>query len=252
MSVFGADGSTSPLRGKSRHRSFRSWLVAGNQPRSSRCRSLGLSPWSTRGLSLANHLVCSASDVRQSKRTIRCASGRLSSWETVSKSRNCRVYHLNRGTPRTAEPACTPDGSSRTGGLETAAPPTDTAMWPLGKTQRLAATLDERAQPQGATAMSMLLADLRNWGRVARPLQAIMRLDFPTCVGDDILGKVDRTGMPISLGALSIPPSMGRRLGVAHVACAANRIGQHGGKLVLRRMLARMEVNMRANQLILM
>ena len=147
-------------------------------------------------------------------------------------------------------------------GWKLLAPPTDTATPAIGKAQRLAAKLEKRAQQLGATsavdlharrrahcarghdfvlgaaAVPTLLTDPTGWARVAEPLRAIMHLDFATYMVDDILVKVDRASMGVSL-EVRCPLLDPRIVAFAWRLPLALRIGEHGGKLVLRRMLAR-------------
>lgn len=147
-------------------------------------------------------------------------------------------------------------------GWKLLAPPMDKDTPALGKTQRLIARLERRGQRLGATSpvdfyarkrahcsrghefvlgatnVSTLLTDPEGWAHVAEPLQAIMHLDFATYMADDILVKVDRASMGVSL-EVRCPLLDPRVVAFAWRLPLPLRIGEQGGKLVLRRMLAR-------------
>jgi asparagine synthase (glutamine-hydrolysing) len=90
----------------------------------------------------------------------------------------------------------------------------------------------------GAHPVPSALTDSRCWADVSDPMLGMMFVDFVTYLADDILTKVDRASMGVSLEvrcplldptiiefAWSVPYSM--------------RIGPNGGKLILRNLLAR-------------
>jgi asparagine synthase (glutamine-hydrolysing) len=90
----------------------------------------------------------------------------------------------------------------------------------------------------GARPAACGLTDPERWAGVTDPLLGMMLVDFTTYMADDILTKVDRASMGVSLEvrcplldpsvielAWSLPPSM--------------RIGPSGGKQVLQNLLAR-------------
>ena len=90
----------------------------------------------------------------------------------------------------------------------------------------------------GARPVPSALTDSSRWAAVSDPLLGMMFVDFVTYLADDILTKVDRASMGVSLEvrcplldpaiiefAWSVPSSM--------------RIGPSGGKQILRNLLAR-------------
>ncbi len=90
----------------------------------------------------------------------------------------------------------------------------------------------------GAASTSEPRIDTLGWARVAEPLQAIMHPYLGAHMVDDILVKVDRARMDVSLETRR--PLFDPRV----VALVWNlplllRVGKGGGKLVLRRILAR-------------
>ena len=104
---------------------------------------------------------------------------------------------------------------------------------------RLRARIDPAADlVLGARPVPSGLTNPAGWAGVADPLLGMMLVDFTTYMADDILTKVDRASMAVSLEvrcplldprvielAWSLPPSM--------------RIGPKGGKQVLQNLLAR-------------
>lgn len=90
----------------------------------------------------------------------------------------------------------------------------------------------------GARPAPCALTDPSSWADVADPLLGMMLVDFTTYMADDILTKIDRASMGVSLEvrcplldprvielAWSLPPSM--------------RLGPKGGKHILQNLLAR-------------
>lgn len=142
------------------------------------------------------------------------------------------------------------------------APPADATDPTLGKMQRLAAKLEKRGQQfgasspvdlyarnrahcarghdfvLGASSTSTPLTDPEGWARVDDPLQAIMHLDFATYLADDVLVKVDRASMGVSL-EVRCPLLDPRVVAFAWRLPIPLRIGDRRGKLVLRQMLTR-------------
>ena len=131
-----------------------------------------------------------------------------------------------------------------------------------GPLQKLAAKLDKRAKlmagvtpievlaqkrancdrPQdvvpGTAPLLTVMTDPGRWARIDDPLQVMLQVDMEGYLTDDILVKVDRASMAVALEVRS--PLLDRR--VVEFALSlpnAMRLGEGGGKLVLRRLLAR-------------
>jgi asparagine synthase (glutamine-hydrolysing) len=90
----------------------------------------------------------------------------------------------------------------------------------------------------GARALPTVLNDRSRWPDVREPLQAMMYLDALGFMSDDILVKVDRASMGVSLEVRS-PLLDHRIMEFAWSLPVALRIGPGGGKLVIRDLLAR-------------
>jgi len=90
----------------------------------------------------------------------------------------------------------------------------------------------------GAGPTTILLTDRARWARVNEPLQEMMFLDFTNFMADDILVKVDRASMAVSLEVRS--PLLDQRvIEFAWRLPLSLRVGPDGGKRVLRHLLAR-------------
>jgi asparagine synthase (glutamine-hydrolysing) len=94
-----------------------------------------------------------------------------------------------------------------------------------------ALVLGARAAPSGLT-------DPKRWADVADPLLGMMLVDFTTYMADDILTKVDRASMGVSL-EVRCPLLDPRVVELAWSLPSSMRMGPGGGKHVLRNLLAR-------------
>lgn len=90
----------------------------------------------------------------------------------------------------------------------------------------------------GAIELPTVLSDRHRRPQLREPLQAMMYLDFMGFMGDDILVKVDRASMGVSLEVRS-PLLDHRVVEFAWSLPIAYRAGPGGGKKVLRELLAR-------------
>jgi asparagine synthase (glutamine-hydrolysing) len=89
-----------------------------------------------------------------------------------------------------------------------------------------------------ADAAPSLLTQPELWARVSEPLQAMMHLDLVSGLVDDILVKVDRASMGVSLEVRC--PFLDRRvLEFAWRLPLSMRVGSGGGKRILRHLLER-------------
>ncbi len=89
-----------------------------------------------------------------------------------------------------------------------------------------------------ARPTTILLTDRARWARVNEPLQEMMFLDFTNFMVDDILVKVDRASMAVSLEIRS--PLLDQRVvEFAWRLPLSLRVGPDGSKRVLRHLLAR-------------
>jgi asparagine synthase (glutamine-hydrolysing) len=90
----------------------------------------------------------------------------------------------------------------------------------------------------GARPVPCGLTDPERWADVADPLLGMMLVDFTTYMADDILTKVDRASMGVSL-EVRCPLLDPRVLELAWSLPPSLRMGPNGGKHVLRNLLAR-------------
>jgi len=89
-----------------------------------------------------------------------------------------------------------------------------------------------------AQEVSCLLTNPNEWAQVSEPLQAMMFLDFATYMTDDILVKVDRASMSVSL-EVRCPLLDSRLVEFAWSLPMSMRMHAGHGKWVLRRVLER-------------
>jgi asparagine synthase (glutamine-hydrolysing) len=90
----------------------------------------------------------------------------------------------------------------------------------------------------GARPLQTVLNDRSGWPQLREPLQAMMYLDLIGFMSDDILVKVDRASMGVSLEVRS--PLLDHRIvEFAWSLPISLRIGPDGGKRVVRELLAR-------------
>jgi len=82
------------------------------------------------------------------------------------------------------------------------------------------------------------LTDTAGWEGVADPMLGMMLVDFTTYMADDILTKVDRASMGVSL-EVRCPLLDPRVIDLAWSLPASMRLGPKGGKHVLQNLLAR-------------
>jgi asparagine synthase (glutamine-hydrolysing) len=90
----------------------------------------------------------------------------------------------------------------------------------------------------GARLVPSGLTDPAGWAGVADPLLSMMLVDFTTYMADDILTKVDRASMGVSL-EVRCPLLDPRVIELAWSLPSAMRIGPKGGKHILQNLLAR-------------
>jgi asparagine synthase (glutamine-hydrolysing) len=90
----------------------------------------------------------------------------------------------------------------------------------------------------GARLVPSGLTDSSRWAAVPDPVLGMMFVDFVTYLADDILTKVDRASMGVSLEVRCplLDPAI---IEFAWSVPASMRIGPNGGKLILRNLLAR-------------
>jgi asparagine synthase (glutamine-hydrolysing) len=104
---------------------------------------------------------------------------------------------------------------------------------------RLRATIDQADQlVLGARAVPSSLTDASGWAGVADPMLGMMLVDFTTYMADDILTKVDRASMGVSL-EVRCPLLDPRVVEFAWTLPTSMRIGPKGGKHILQNLLAR-------------
>ena len=89
-----------------------------------------------------------------------------------------------------------------------------------------------------AEETTCLLTNPRDWAAVSNPLQGMMHLDFVTFLTDDILVKVDRASMSVSL-EVRCPLLDTRLVAFAWSLPLSMRIQEHRGKIILRKVLER-------------
>jgi asparagine synthase (glutamine-hydrolysing) len=90
----------------------------------------------------------------------------------------------------------------------------------------------------GARPVASALTDPRHWADVSDPVLAMMFVDFVTYLTDDVLTKVDRASMGVSLEVRC--PLLDPAIVVfAWRLPSSMRIGPNGGKLIMRNLLAR-------------
>jgi asparagine synthase (glutamine-hydrolysing) len=90
----------------------------------------------------------------------------------------------------------------------------------------------------GARPVPCGLTEPERWADVADPLLGMMLVDFTTYMADDILTKVDRASMGVSL-EVRCPLLDPRVVELAWSLPSSLRIGPNGGKHVLQNLLAR-------------
>jgi asparagine synthase (glutamine-hydrolysing) len=90
----------------------------------------------------------------------------------------------------------------------------------------------------GARAVPSGLTDPSGWADIADPLLGMMLVDFTTYMADDILTKVDRASMAVSL-EVRCPLLDARVVELAWSLPASMRMGPKGGKQILQNLLAR-------------
>ncbi len=83
-----------------------------------------------------------------------------------------------------------------------------------------------------------LLTNVSDWASVSNPIQGMMHLDFATFLTDDILVKVDRASMAVSL-EVRCPLLDTRLVEFAWRLPLSMRLQGHKGKIVLRKVLER-------------
>jgi len=104
---------------------------------------------------------------------------------------------------------------------------------------RLRARVDPAAElVLGARPVPCGLTDQAGWAGVADPMLGMMLVDFTTYMADDILTKVDRASMGVSL-EVRCPLLDPRVIELAWSLPSSMRIGPSGGKQVLQNLLAR-------------
>ena len=91
---------------------------------------------------------------------------------------------------------------------------------------------------QQAKDVNCLLTNSRDWAGVSNPIQGMMHLDFATFLTDDILVKVDRASMAVSL-EVRCPLLDTRLVEFAWSLPLAMRLKNQTGKIVLRKVLER-------------
>jgi asparagine synthase (glutamine-hydrolysing) len=90
----------------------------------------------------------------------------------------------------------------------------------------------------GARLMPSGLTDSSRWAGVSDPVLGMMVVDFVTYLADDILTKVDRASMAVSL-EVRCPLLDPKIIEFAWSVPSSMRFGPNGGKLILRNLLAR-------------
>jgi asparagine synthase (glutamine-hydrolysing) len=90
----------------------------------------------------------------------------------------------------------------------------------------------------GARSVQSGLTDPEGWAGVADPLLGMMLVDFTTYMADDILTKVDRASMGVSL-EVRCPLLDPRVIELAWSLPSSMRMGPKGGKHILQNLLAR-------------
>jgi asparagine synthase (glutamine-hydrolysing) len=90
----------------------------------------------------------------------------------------------------------------------------------------------------GARPVQSGLTDQGGWAGVADPLLGMMLVDFTTYMADDILTKVDRASMGVSL-EVRCPLLDPRVIELAWSLPSSMRMGPKGGKQILQNLLAR-------------
>src|SRR5919106_379656 len=90
----------------------------------------------------------------------------------------------------------------------------------------------------GARPVPSGLTDADGWAGVADPLLGMMLVDFTTYMADDILTKVDRASMGVSL-EVRCPLLDARVIELAWRLPSSMRMGPKGGKHILQNLLAR-------------
>jgi asparagine synthase (glutamine-hydrolysing) len=90
----------------------------------------------------------------------------------------------------------------------------------------------------GARPLSSGLNDASGWADVTDPLLGMMLVDFTTYMADDILTKVDRASMAVSL-EVRCPLLDPRVVELAWSLPSSMRMGPNGGKHILQNLLAR-------------
>jgi len=91
---------------------------------------------------------------------------------------------------------------------------------------------------QHAEDVNSLLTNSKDWATVSDPIQGMMHLDFVTFLTDDILVKVDRASMSVSL-EVRCPLLDTRLVEFAWSLPLSMRLNGHKGKIVLRKVLER-------------
>ena len=104
--------------------------------------------------------------------------------------------------------------------------------------QRRARFTHSREFVTGAREVPCLLTSPNEWAQVSEPLQTMMFLDFATYMTDDILVKVDRASMSVSL-EVRCPLLDTRVVEFAWSLPISMRMHAGAGKRVLRRVLER-------------
>jgi len=91
---------------------------------------------------------------------------------------------------------------------------------------------------QHAQNVNCLLTNSRDWAKVSDPIQGMMHLDFVTFLTDDILVKVDRASMSVSL-EVRCPLLDTRLVEFAWSLPLPMRLNGNRGKIVFRNLLER-------------
>jgi asparagine synthase (glutamine-hydrolysing) len=89
-----------------------------------------------------------------------------------------------------------------------------------------------------AKETNCLLTNSRDWAAVSNPIQGMMHLDFVTFLTDDILVKVDRASMSVSL-EVRCPLLDTRLVEFAWSLPLSMRLQHNRGKIILRKVLER-------------
>jgi asparagine synthase (glutamine-hydrolysing) len=110
---------------------------------------------------------------------------------------------------------------------------------PIHLFSRLNARCDSGSEfVMGAEPASTPLTDAANWPNLSDPLQAMMYLNFVDYLADDILTKVDRASMAVSL-EVRCPLLDQRIVEFAWRLPLAMRVDKTGGKRILKKVLER-------------